>query len=326
MSGSTTNGEEGFEVGDNSTVPPTTTANPESLDDGACGEVTVNLEPETPTLVLLVDQSGSMEGDFGGVERWAAVYDTLMDPNDGVLANLEGTIRFGLTLYSSMDGNAGGECPLLTTVDPALNNYAAIDTAYAPERPIDETPTGESLEAAAMALAAFNEPGPKGIVLATDGAPDTCAEPNPQNGQAQALAAAQLAFGMDIRTFIISVGADVDAPHQQEMANVGIGRAPDDPNAAPVYEALSPAELVAAFRDIVGEFISCELTIDGEVDLDQACEGTVTLDGDVLECGVDWEVTDPSTLLILGQACETLKDGQQHTVSARWPCGAVFIP
>ncbi len=305
--------------------PPTTTANPDTVTSG-CGEVEATLEPIIPTIVLLIDQSGSMTSDFAGQERWAAVYETLMDPADGVVVSLEDSVRFGLALYSSEDGFDGGECPLLTNVDPALSNHMTIDQVYAPETPIDETPTGESLEATAIALAAFDEPGPKAIVLATDGEPDTCETPNPQEGQPQALAAAQLAFGMDIQTFVISVGDEVGADHLQEMANVGVGKDPADPDPAPYYEALNAGELVNAFDEIIGSFISCELSIDGLVDLDQACEGTVELDGVELECGVDWDVPDESTLVLLGESCATIKDGQQHTVDAKWPCGAIVIP
>ena len=305
--------------------PPTTTNNPDGLTSG-CGEVTVTLEPIIPTIVLLIDQSGSMTTDFGGQDRWSAVYETLMDPDDGVVAQLESQVRFGVTLYTSEDGNDGPECPMLTSVGAALDNRAAIDAAYGPATPNDETPTGESLQAVAVDLAALDLEGPKAIVLATDGEPDTCATPNPQEGQPESLAAAEFAFGEGISTFIISVGDDVGAQHLQEMANVGVGKDPNDPMPAPYYEALDAQQLVEAFNEIVGTFISCELSIDGEVDLDQACEGTVKLDGEVLECGVDWEVPDESTLLLLGDACSRLKDGASHTVEASWPCGAVVIP
>lgn len=302
-----------------------TGANPDSFTSG-CGEVTVVVTPTTPTLMLLVDQSGSMTDDFDGVERWDAVYDTLMDPADGVLASLESQIRFGLTLYTSENGDEGGQCPMLTAVPPALNNRAAIDAIYAPEQPVDETPTGESLEVVAQDLAAFNEPGPKGIVLATDGQPDTCAVPNPQDGEPESLAAAQLAFDLGIKVFVLSVGPDVAQDHLQELANVGIGKAPNDPMPAPYWQALSPAELVDAFSEIIGSFVSCTLEVDGVVDLDKACDGSVFLDGTALECGVDWQMPDESTLELLGDACATLQDGGEHNVAASWPCGAVQIP
>jgi hypothetical protein len=294
--------------------------------DSGCVDVQVQVEPVIPTLVLLVDQSGSMTEDFAGQERWDAIYQTLMDPGDGVVANLQSTVRFGLTLYSSNNGFEGGECPLLATVDPALDNLAAIDAVFGPAEPIDETPTGESLAAVAQALAAFEADGPKGIVLATDGEPDTCAVPNPQEGQQVALDAAAQAWDLGLTTFIISVGDDVGADHLQQMANVGVGRAPDDPMSAPYYQALDAQQLVDAFEEIIGSFVSCDLLVDGIVDLEQACDGSVFLDGVELDCGTDYELPDSMTLRLLGQACATLQDGGQHTVDASWPCDAVQIP
>lgn len=321
----TTTGDIKLDLGADGSGPPT--GMPPEITDGGCAEVQVVVEPIIPTLVLLVDQSGSMTGDFGGQPRWDAMYETLMDPVDGVVASLQSQVRFGLTLYTSENGSLdGGECPLLTTVDPALDNRDAIDGVFAPADPVDETPTGESLAAVAQQLAEFNADGPKGIVLATDGEPDTCAQPNPQDGQPEALAAAELAFELGITTHIISVGDDVGADHLQQMANVGVGRAPDDAMPAPYYQALDAQQLVEAFEEIIGTFVSCTLTIDGEVDLEQACDGTVTLDGVELECGTDYDLPDASTLELLGDACATLKDGQEHSVQASWPCGAVNIP
>lgn len=322
---SSSSGEGGTAASETSGPPPTTTENPDGLTSG-CGEVTVTLEPVVPTIVLLIDQSGSMTADFGGQDRWSAVYETLMNPDDGVVAQLESQVRFGVTLYTSEDGNDGPECPLLTSVEAALDNRGAIDMEYGPANPNDETPTGESLQAVATSLSALDFEGPKAIVLATDGEPDTCDTPNPQEGQPEALAAAEFAFGEGISTFIISVGDEVGADHLQQMANVGVGKDPDDAMPAPYYEALDAGQLVDAFNEIIGTFISCELTIDGEVDLEQACEGTVTLDGEELECGVDWDVPDETTLRLRGEACETLKDGGSHSVDARWPCGAIVIP
>src|SRR5262245_63952803 len=47
-------------------------------ESGECADVHVTVAPVVPTLVLLIDQSGSMTEDFGELERWDAVYRTLM--------------------------------------------------------------------------------------------------------------------------------------------------------------------------------------------------------------------------------------------------------
>jgi len=287
-----------------------------------CAEVNVDVQRTTPTLILLVDQSSSMTEDFQGQNRWDAVYETLMAPGTGVVAQLESSVRFGLTLYSSENGLEGGECPMLTNVAPAFGNLAAMDQTFTSADPIDETPTGESLAATAQMLAAFDAEGPKGIVLATDGEPDTCAEPNPQNGQDESLAAAEEAFEMGIRTFVISVGNEVGDAHLQDLANVGMGRPRTSSDPAPFYKALNSEELIRAFDEIVGGFLLCEFSIDGQVDASRACEGSVSIDGQSLDCGADWEVNG-SSLRLMGEACELLGDGLAHAVEAKWPCGVV---
>ena len=331
--GDTGTGTSGIELTSHESGPKldmavsTTVASMTNAEGGTddCTEISVMVNPVIPTIVLQVDQSGSMTDDFSGQERWTALYETLMGPG-GTVEVLQSQVRFGLAMYSSMDGFEGGDCPMLTEVGPALDNFDAIDAVYAPAIPIDETPTGESLAVIAGELAMFNEPGPKAIVLATDGEPDTCAEPNPQNGQAEVIAAVQAAFADEISTFVISVGTEVGADHLQQVANAGVGKDVDDPMPAPYYIALDAADLVDAFHEIIGSFVSCEIPIDGIVDLDQKCEGTLLLDGVEIACPVDWDMIDESTIELLGDACATWKDGMTHEIDATWPCGAVQIP
>lgn len=291
-----------------------------------CADVEVTVDPDTPTIVLLVDQSTSMNTDFAGIDRWHAVYDTLMDPTDGLIARHQTDIRFGLTLYSSRNGFDGPACPLLVDIPPALSNYDAIDTVFQLSEPVEDTPTGESLALVATDLAAFPEPGPKAIVLATDGEPDTCAQPDPQDGQPEALAAATAAHQKGIETFILSVGDELGADHLQQMANAGVGLDPHGPTHAPYWQALDPAALADAFDDIIGGVVSCTFTLDGTVELADFCEGTVRLDGTPLPCPADWQLLDGQTLELLGDACDTLKDGDPHTVQATFPCGTVNVP
>jgi hypothetical protein len=320
--GATTDGTTGGTT-ESSDESPEGTFNPEG--ESGCRDVSVTVDPVIPTVVLLVDQSGSMTDDFSGMPRWDALYDTLMGAM-GVVEQLQSSVRFGLTLYTSTDGDAGGMCPQLTVVPPALDNLVAIDAVYGPTAPVDETPTGESLALVAGDLTRFDEPGPKAIVLATDGEPDTCATPNPQQGQQVVLDAVQAAYSGGIETYVISVGDEVGADHLQDVANLGLGKPLDDPNPAPYWQALDAQDLVDAFNQIIGGFVSCQIPIDAIVDVLQQCEGTVMLDDVELECGVDWQMLDESTLELLGDACEALQNGQEHEVAASWPCGIVNIP
>lgn len=299
---------------------------PASDETSECVEVTLSVDPVIPTMVLLVDQSGSMTSGFGDGTRWEAVYNTLMDPVSGVVFTTQERIRFGLSLYTSNGGDAGGVCPMLTSVDPDISNYEAIETAFSTAAPVNDTPTGDSLDAVALALAAMSGNEPRAIVLATDGEPDTCEVPNPQLGQAESIAAAQSAWNLGLQTFVLSVGSEVSQTHLQEMANAGSGKDPlDMMDPTPYYQALNPDQLVAAFDEIINSFVSCTFTIDGQI-LGDPCEGTVLLDGEPIECTDGWNATDDSTIELLGETCESLKDGEPHTVEVVFPCDSVYIP
>lgn len=293
-------------------------------EDGTCGDINAVVDGLTPTVQLLIDQSGSMDADFGGGDRWDSVYSTLMG-NDGVVNELQSTIRFGLSLYTSNNGNDGGVCPVLSNVSASLDNFSAIDAVFGPAGPAGDTPTGESIDAVIDQLQADTNPGRKVIVLGTDGEPDTCAEPNPQNGQTISIAAAERAFDAGIRVYVVSVGDEVGEQHLQDMANAGAGLAVGGTENAEYFVALNPQELVNAFGTIVGGVAGCVFTINGEVDPAKAAAGLVALDGQELDYGTDWVMLDGKTFEILGDACEEIKDGQLHHISAAFPCGIIVI-
>ncbi len=292
---------------------------------GDCPGVEVVFEPTTPTVLLLVDQSGSMTESFPGGDRWGVLYSTLMNPTTGIVASLQSQVRFGFSLFT---GDGGANCPQLSQVPIALNNYDPINAVYQPAGPLGETPTGDAITALLPALVAFNEPGPKAIVLATDGEPDTCRQPNPQNGQAEAIQAAQNAFAQGVSLYIISVGNEVGAQHQQDMANAGTGKPLDGSQGnSPYYPANDQSALQAAFLSIINGVRSCKLTLNGSVDPEHAGEGHVYVDGN--EVGYQdpngWQLNSPTEIELLGAACDAIQTGN-HTVTGSFGCGIIGPP
>lgn len=297
-----------------------------------CASVRIEARRVTPNVILVIDQSGSMREDFpGAADRWRALRNSLLD-EDGLVRELESTVRFGLALYSSRfeDGEFMGMCPLVTTIEPALDNFAAIESVYSDEDPIDETPTGDSLDFILDWLESIPDPSedPTIFILATDGEPDSCEEPNPQTGQAEAIAAVERAYRASIRTFIISVGeGTVSAEHLQDVANAGLGRRAGDPDAE-YWEAGDDVGLRDALRDIIGGELSCVIELDGAVDPEEACAGEVRINGrTVPPCDEEngWVPVDESHIELRDESCTELQDTPGVTLEAEFPCDVILI-
>lgn len=306
-----------------------------------CVTAEVKFEKQIPTVVLLVDQSGSMDQTFSGdstnndaERRWNILRTALMDPASGIISRLQAEVRFGLALYTGPMGTGNGDrtpagttCPLLTEVPVGLNNFPNILPVYKENDWASETPTGESVAKVAENLIAVTEPGQKVIVLATDGEPDTCAEPNPQNGQAASITAVQNAFNQGITTFVISVGNDVGEMHLRNVANAGQGLPIDDPGQR-FYRANSQVELESAFNTIINGVRTCVFALSGQVQPGFEAQGKVLLNTNQLPyLGADgWVLEDSGRRVrIQGSACETIKSAQAPVIDISFPCGG-FTP
>ncbi len=288
-------------------------------DADVCAAAVAEATFTIPTVVLLVDRSGSMRDPYPSGSRWSVLRDALVDPTDGVVARLETSVRFGLTLYSG-----GSNCPVLRTEPPSLDNYQDVYDLFHANSPGGDTPTGESIDVVLDGLIPYAEPGPKYIVLATDGEPDTCARPSDEEGQPEAIAAAQRSTASGIDLFILSVGqGDVSLEHLQDMANAGVGLPVDGSlGDAPFYEPNDQAELAAAFDSIIGMVLSCVLTVDGSIPSSNPTAGVVTLDGDEVRFGDPngWEYANPTTIRLVGASCDKVKAGGDHVVTIEIPC------
>jgi len=317
-------------------IPGSGGAGSEDLPDG-CVRHEVKISSPIPTVVMLIDQSGSMNEAFGGGARWNVLRDALINKDTGIISTLESKVRFGLALYTSQNGFGSDTppkiCPIITEVAPALKNYAAIAAKYLPDDWKGDTPTGESIDVAVKILDGVTEEGPKALVLATDGEPDSCADPNPGDQMGHDVArglsvtAVQNAFKKQISTFVISVGDDVGQDHLRAVANAGQGLAVDVDATNRFYLANNQAELATAFDTIVSGVRSCVFSLNGTVEASRADTGTVTLDGKFLIYmnNDGWRMNTPSEVELLGAACAALKKSGDHDLKIDFPCGQ-FVP
>lgn len=296
-----------------------------------CLDLEVDFERVTPTVVLLIDRSGSMIQPFdNGLDRWETLVETLTDPGDSLIKKLEGSVRFGMALYMSDRGFGNGptprQCPVLSSVDISIGNFSSMSELLSTSAPRGDTPTAESLAAVAAELEAFAESGPKSIILATDGDPDTCEDPDAnadEASKAQSVAAVAAAYAAGITTHVISVGDEVTASHLEALAVAGSG----GNAAAQAYTALDTEALVSAFEDIIGTVRTCDFTLEGTVAARDARRGTVVLGGEALVFGDPngWVMPDESTVRLQGEACESAQGDDATGISMSFPCDAIEI-
>jgi hypothetical protein len=322
-----------------------------------CNDLVVEFKPVTPTVMLVIDRSGSMWDFAYGTSptRWQALYDALIPEATGAVPMFDNVVRFGLMTYT---GNpAGGMCPILRYVEPALDNYDAIRKVIDEDSPKPafkaETPTGVALRDTISKLSALTGDDPQHIILVTDGEPDSCATPDPQCGQDESIAALQSAFGMGVGTSVVGISSDVSARHLQDLANAGHGEpvlAPDvqymynciNPGfaslsatyaaagtaqgTAPIYQPGDSQAIATALQTLIRGVYDCSFALNGEVDLARANLGTVMLDGSKLayEDANGWRMRDNRTLQLLGTACASVQaDASKLVIS--FPCDVVDV-
>jgi len=284
-----------------------------------CEAVTLTLDELRPTVTLLVDQSGSMRAGYPNRDseqtRWQVVREALLDPTTGVVQSLQQSIQFGLVFYTSRNGFSGGTCPILSEVRSATNNYAAISSLYDAVSPDDDTPTGAAVQQVAKEIEASGRKGPEVILLVTDGDPDTCLQPDPQGGQAEAIDAVVSAHASGIDIYVLGVSSDISGDKLQQLANAGQGKPIDavwrvDADAAEPFQASdSVGGLTAQLRNILARVPLCEVELDRDVGLGEISAGNVVLDGQPLRYGSPdgFALKDARHLEVQGKACDALR-------------------
>ncbi len=331
--------------------------NPNDGDGGGCNDLHVKFEKVLPTVLLLVDESGSMFDNkypTGGVDsRWVVLRNAILSPT-GFLKTLDGQVRFGLATYTADNTNLA-TCPIMGKTNIALGNAATVEAAYpGVNKPFNykgDTPTAAAIKAGAKVLADVKDAGPKFILLATDGDPDDCKQADPNCGQDESVAEAQAAYAQKIGTFVIGISDDVHAVFLQDIANAGAGlpvvrhTGPNcDPNKPPpylgtyataagtnamYYAPADQAALTMALNTIIGSVRSCVFEMHGKIDLAKVGDpdNHVRLDGKelVVNDANGWKANDETHIELVGQACAKLNSEDTPEIFISFPCD-VYTP
>lgn len=284
-----------------------------------CGEVVLKTNPVTPDVVMIIDQSLSMQDPFTvSSSRWDALKDYLL-ADDGLINTYQSNVNFGLALYSGV-GPLGETCPYVSQVPVSVNNFNAINTVYGPSLPLNDTPTGDAINEILNNLTV--SANPTIFVLATDGEPDTCEQPWPQEGQQESINAVTRAYDLGITTYVIGVSGEneLSQAHLTDLANAGQGVT----SGAESYRVDTDLGLSTVLNDIVSGTISCTVPIEGTLETEDPCLGTVTLNGDRLTCNSvnGWSFSNNS-ITLNGESCAKLKLG--GTLEATFPCGTIYV-
>jgi len=304
-----------------------------------CGQLELATDRVIPNIMMIVDRSGSMDWDFSGCDptdpcefvapsRWDAVVDALVGTN-GLVPELDDIARFGLTLYWKESGSRPDDGSMCADTDDVVFSLApgattnAIAATFSSNAPGGYTPTAEAIQSVTVSLS--NSPPPEGptvYLLATDGQPNGCDERTEPEDRNNSVTAVSAAFDGGVETFVL--GVNFNEPHLQDLADAGQGAAP---GGAKLWTADSVEELQTALTDIVERNIPCTVKLtDGQIDIAQACEGRVTLNGDEeLACNSTtrgWRALDGTTIELMGTACDDWRGGSAE-LKAVFPCYVV---
>jgi von Willebrand factor type A domain-containing protein len=308
---------------------------PEPAPSG-CVDITRSYVSVPASIMLLIDQSASMNEPFGASTRWNVLREAIVDRDNGLLTWLDASSRVGLMLYTSINGfQSGLACPLITRVDAELTNADSIRAAYLAAAPLPggDTPTAEAIDEAVLRLNSAPDGVPKHILLLTDGLPDTCAQPDPQLGLDEAITSAEQAFARGIRVHSVGVSEEIAREGLQAMANAGAGKPAglrfgvDADAEPPLYASTDARELADQLKGIVGDVRTCKIELGTDVGPGRAFEGTLLLDGKLLEYQASdgWSFVDEDTLEVHGASCERiLSEGERLQVT--FPCLPEFSP
>ncbi|HWO23506.1 MAG TPA: vWA domain-containing protein [Kofleriaceae bacterium] len=289
--------------------------------DPMCPAVQFTPMPTTPSIGLVLDQSGSMiDYKLGTQTRYAAMRDALVGTT-GVVSQLEAKAHFGAELYTCNSNNLLE----INQVPRALNNASVVRALIDSKLSVrgGNTPTHAAINRMVASFAQTPPPAgsPPAIVLATDGLPNSCDDTG-AGGEGASVAAAKAAHAAGIPVYVLAINQT--SSHFQDVANAGQGWQPGQPNVK-YYPVADAQELKAAFDQIIKGVISCDLSLTSSIDAGQAMNGTLVVNGQTLTYGTDWTLVNGNVIRILGNACTSLKTATSPMVSASFPCGSVIL-
>ena len=269
-----------------------------------------------PDLLLVVDKSGSMDGNISGQNKWGTMRGAL---NTTLQTNSQ-NIHFGLMLYpNNSDCGAGN-----INTEIGASSAPSVASALTAVSPNGGTPTHTSLQNALSYYQSIpNNPDGRYVLLATDGEPN-CLHPSDPgiDSIVQSVAAVAALKNAGIPTFVLGFGSGVNTQTLQAMAEAG--------GQSQYYAANSPTQLTAALDAIAGQVVlpDCNFAL-GELpddpnrlrlffDNDEVGRTSQHTDG--------WDYDENSNSVTLyGVSCDQLQSGSVGEVRVDYGCSGSTI-
>jgi hypothetical protein len=309
---------------------------------GLCGNQLHEIVSDTPALYFVFDRSGSMAIQT----PQGTAYDVVQDAAVDLVRRLGALISVGAAVFPDADTdteacNAGKQVMKVTKGTPSENGvdgYTTKTFAYQTNGdPYGGTSTSATLHGLVDKLAAIESQTL--VLLLTDGAPncnpdascdaahcmtnidgiceqapDNCCAPSGIDGPAQCVdepatvAAIEEIRALGMPVYVIGIpGTELFADVLDAMAIAGGAPQPGPP----FYYRVDD---LAALGDVFGAIASVAISCEFELDAQPPEEGmtNVYLDKDVLLYDPDngWSWSSPTTIVLHGEACASLKSGQ----------------
>lgn len=284
----------------------------------------VTLKHAEPTVLLVLDRSGSMGTPFGRLTRWLALQQSL----NAALPPVDETMALGAYIFPS---NAPGlECAAPPDVDllPSVGNANRIRQLLASSGPVGGTPTASAMLNAADALLAVRASrSARALILATDGAPGCNFALDPYTcvctraggcglrgagdclDDTRTVAALGDIANAGLPTWVIGLHDGADMIFEQVLNRMAVaGGRPRMTGGSQYYPAANQAELSSALvqiRDQIGACTFLTTSVPDSLGNIEVTVNGVQIDEDALD-GWVWVDKANGELELVGPACTNL--------------------
>jgi hypothetical protein len=303
-----------------------------------CGAVPLSLEPVPPDILILLDASGSMNDDTanntcnngcGLTSKWAQATPAIK----GVVAETEGSIRWGLKFFADTDatcgvGNgvavpvgSGNASAIAGAILGRTNGIGGVNNG-------SRTPTRAAENAAAGYLLGLTDLSPRFLLLVTDGQPN-CMPGNVDSaaddsaGTVDAVTAAATA---GIPTLVIGVSTSA-SPADATLTDAAIAGGYPRAASPSYYPVSSGAELTAALHALIDQTPDCTFALPPPPNSNLSSGGIgVVVGGAEIPhdpshtYGWDYTSTGQTAIEIYGQVCDDINSGAVTSVQVVFRC------